>query len=923
MNIHNLILPAVCAAGLAAPAENLIYAPSGTSKDAKFGNYVYSADNWKTEAGVNKRPDQGDVLVYDRSDQTTASPTDKGVRLGGIWYRKAMAAMNQGQIWIQSGGLGLTNSVTSGSVSWYCGIIIYGSEEFPVCLPGTSQINFQRYFDQNDGGAATMVKRGSGTLAFQDSSNWAHDKRATWKKSRLEAGTLRFNITGYGGKALDAQMFPAGHELTFADDGTSSGVTFSIGTHDLELLDVTLREAPATPAPNHAFTCDSGRTVTLRMNGTPGLNPMGFGGRLLGGCGMIWNPSSSDNVFVFSNGVSTTTGNLVVSNGTVRLEQGATFSQLAKLQLAAGTRFEVRRGAGGSFCAAALVREDATSRISVDGGAISFGSATCAGAVVPDGVYTSETCDWVEGDGYVLVNTGLPVQDAWWTNDDDHPKSLAAGVHTNWFGAHLTGAGFALEAGEGASVTLGAGGVDTPGAGATYVFGWPTLLAGSQVWRVRAGDTVTLPGDGVNFVGGATWYVNNADNGVLALDGGKSFTGNMVVSNGWLEATGDDALGGAGTTTFEMQNSSGNKGKLRLKPAAGRTEINVHRNLTFHYYKCGEWGNFMELPPDCTVNFHGRMETSSKGCVGNSWPCHWRYTCPQSTTVNWYGVMHAALNHHFPNGTHHVWQPLSGGDRFQLEQATSTVYLHAANNSVGAACGSVRGTIHTMVPYALDGRNANRLVQLESTGVIDLHGNDQALSILCCETTSRNGAKVTSDTPAFMRISGGNHVVDSNPGKTITNFVQWVGAAGVDMVRWAGTYPFVLRNTSSSTGTVQVTSGILKFAAPRKEDGLWGGKWPNASALVVKGGQMVFEHSEAVNPEAVARFVQTDGKFGKMVLNPGVKVKVAELWVDGVKQRSGIYGSSASGAQTVRDDLFAGAGVLRVGGSLATTLLVR
>lgn len=52
MNIHNLILPAVCAAGLAAPAENRIYAPSGTSKDAKFGNYVYSAGNRRTEAGV-------------------------------------------------------------------------------------------------------------------------------------------------------------------------------------------------------------------------------------------------------------------------------------------------------------------------------------------------------------------------------------------------------------------------------------------------------------------------------------------------------------------------------------------------------------------------------------------------------------------------------------------------------------------------------------------------------------------------------------------------------------------------------------------------------------------------------------------------------------------------------------------------------
>lgn len=921
MNIRNLILPAACAAGLALPAENLIYTPSGTSKDAKFGNYVYSADNWKTEAGVNKKPAQGDVLVYDRSDQTTAQPTAQGVRLGGIWYRKAMAAMNQGQIWIQSGGLGLTNSVTSGSASWYCGIILYGSEEFPVYLGGSTQINFQRYFDQNDGGAATMVKRGSGTLAFQDASNWAHDKRATWKKSRLEAGTLRFNITGYGGNALDAQMFPAGHELTFADDGTSSGVTFSIGTHDLELLDITLREASPLAAPNHAFTCDSGRTVTLRMNGTPGLNPMGFGGRLLGGCGMIWNPSSSDNVFVFSNAVSTTTGNLVVSNGTVRLEHGATFRSLASLQLAPGAKFAVARGAGGGFAAQRLVREDATSEIAVDGAVLTFASGTCAGAAIPSGVYTQASCDWVKGDGIVLVDATLPVQDAWWTNDADHPKSIPAGVQTNWYGAHLTGDSFALDTGDGASVTLGKGGLDTAGEGRTYTLGWNTYLACNQFWKIKSGDTVTLPGDGLAAAGSTVLYVDVWGGGLLRFDGTKSFSGDMVVSNGWFEAVGDDAPGIAGTTTFEMQSGS-LQGKIRFKRQEGQTELNVHRNLTFHYHKCGEWGNFMELPADCTVNFHGRMETSSKGCVGNAWPCHWRYTCPQSTTVNWYGVMHAALNHHFPNGTHHIWQPLSGGDRFSLDSSTSTVYLHAANNGVGASCGAVRGTIHTMVPYALDGRNANRLVQLENTGVIDLHGNDQALSILCCETTSRNGAKITSDTPAFMRISGGNHVVDNAPGKTITNFVQWVGAAGVDMVRWADTYPFVLRNTSTSTGTVQVTSGILKFAAPNA-DGTWGGRWPNASEVVVKGGQLVFEHSEAINPEAVARFVKTDGKFGMMVFGAGVKVKVAELWIDGEKQRSGIYGSAASGAQVKRDDLFAGSGVLRVGGSLATTLLVR
>jgi len=311
--------------------------------------------------------------------------------------------MNQGQIWIQSGGPGIVDEVTSGQMNWYCGIILYGSGDFPVVVPGSATWNLQRFFNQDDGEAATMVKRGTGTLAFGDTSNWSPGERATWKKSRLEAGTFKFCMTGSGGKSYDAQMFPVGHELVFADDGTSSVVTFTIDTRDLELKNVTLREDSSFPVPNHAFSSSTSTNVYLRLNGTPGLNPMGFGGRLVNRCGLIWNPTSSDNVFAFSNSVSTTQGGLIVSNGTLRLQHGATFTQLSKLQVAPGATFEVKAGAGSAFRAANLVLEDATAALVVDDALLSFDAATRAGVAIPAGFYTQDNCDWLRGGGKVVV----------------------------------------------------------------------------------------------------------------------------------------------------------------------------------------------------------------------------------------------------------------------------------------------------------------------------------------------------------------------------------------------------------------------------------------------------------------------------------------------------------------------------------------
>ena len=73
----------------------------------------------------------------------------------------------------------------------------------------------------------------------------------------------------------------------------------------------------------------------------------------------------------------------------------------------------------------------------------------------------------------------------------------------------------------------------------------------------------------------------------------------------------------------------------------------------------------------------------------------------------------------------------------------------------------------------------------------------------------------------------------------------------------------------------------------------------------------------------MVRFVKTGSAYGKINLFAGVKLPVAALEVDGDKQKMGLDGSSSSAAEYVRDDLFMGAGVLRVGEPIGLMITIR
>lgn len=135
---------------------------------------------------------------------------------------------------------------------------------------------------------------------------------------------------------------------------------------------------------DHTMTANNvGATLAL----TGKVTNASFSGRVRGKLSFMWAPWTSTRTFTFSKGASDTTGGLVISNGTVAVTDGATFSSLSSVTLIDGGRLSLGGGVA--------VR---TAAVTVDGTAIGTG------------VYGASDFTWLDGDG-VLVVSGRPKAD--------------------------------------------------------------------------------------------------------------------------------------------------------------------------------------------------------------------------------------------------------------------------------------------------------------------------------------------------------------------------------------------------------------------------------------------------------------------------------------------------------------------------------
>ena len=102
-----------------------------------------------------------------------------------------------------------------------------------------------------------------------------------------------------------------------------------------------------------------------------------------------------------------------------------------------------------------------------------------------------------------------------------------------------------------------------------------------------------------------------------------------------------------------------------------------------------------------------------------------------------------------------------------------------------------------------------------------------------------------------------------------------------------------------------------------------GAKVTGDGGIEIKGGTLVLEHSQALGKKTDVRFVKMNNAYGKVQLNADVNQMVHDLYVDGVKQPYGTYGSTSSSAQYKDDTRFAGSGVLNVVGTPGLAIILR
>ena len=928
----------VCAALATAASAETWYYKGGGAKNEYAYNWFATGEgcNWTNTVGTAGVPAAGDAVVLPAKDPATGGDITVSASSGTMPPLAAFTApgsftLHQGTLVMRAGGAGVFVGADSG---WWAGLACEANpvdstaEGVVVTVPDGVTFNLQKGITCT---GTDVIKAGGGTLVnlFQGITPYYVDLKDL--TVRLRGGTFVNHTTN----------LLQGVRLVFDSDDPNLRVKIGKAENrswNWGIRDGAIEESSAVSNTAHGFTSEDGvEAQALTLCGTPTVNPMRFTGSFYRRAGLVWNPEAADAAFVFAKAVSHTTGELLVSNGIVRLVEGATFSRLSRLDVAAGAQFVVEAGAGSGFMAqeAALA---AGSRVVVGKDVfLTFNRATFNGVALAPGPHTKETAgDWLSGDGlvYVASNTGTPVTPsaATWTGGgtdtllttdanwegDAAPDFQTGGLTATFAGgerATFAANGFVRFAGlvftraftldrtaeATGRVLLGAGGVQTPDAddARTYEIAWPLAAVAPQTWYAAPNATLrwTAPLSGFS----ALDRILVDGPGTQEFGAANTFPNDMTLTNGIVRFAGDGAMGEAmGTTDVDL---------LRVKLRFGGG-VNTRSLVYFR----GDGGNTpvqtVAVEAGTTNRFEGRV--AHKAVNGNY--ATLKVTLGKDAELVFAGE--TSLNyvnfHTADNAPAHLVvtnTPLTVNDRFNFYSAALTVDLWTARNRVsGNTSFWQSGRVRTRVPYALDATahngNATR-VQLEGGAfTLDLCGNDQALGVL-----HGLAGTVTSDAPALLHLAQ-NHIPPNYdngnltvPYVGITNKVAFTGQAGISLdadARYADTFPHVLTAASCSSGTVQVTSGRLTLAAPD-------GAWTNAAAAVVKGGTLVFEHGGAIGRQTDV-FIEG----GVLELAAGVVQTCRDLFFDGVRQPTGTWGSSTSGARRKNDERFAGTGVLNV-----------
>ena len=419
--------------GLAARAETF-YANGDGTKTAYAYDW-YNKDNWQVmDANSNlvaasSAPQQGDTVIFNKSITYMSVYPDSSVAPGLQRVQFNVAnIIHQGYVSLLAGGDGLVMNCT-GTMTWWAGLHLTGDGEVPIVVPSGATFNNQK--GVRVVGNPILVKQGAGT--FNTANEGGNEYSA--KKTLLQGGTI----------IMRASNTATGHEFVF--DSNEPGLRLRFTTAKNNPRDWTIQNGSFTECAEvdnttHGLSSDAanGRLYYLRLTGTPKLAEQRFTGQLYDTAGIAFLPGAkqtggADYVFTFAKAVSSAGGGVAVTNGTVRLTEGATFTNLQRLDVGATGTFKVESGSGVNFL---CVNLDVAAGGKLDlaaGVNLAFAQGKAGGSALATGTYTATgangttAADWITGDGQVTVDPAPSIDPIVLTVDSGEtylPEALAA-----------------------------------------------------------------------------------------------------------------------------------------------------------------------------------------------------------------------------------------------------------------------------------------------------------------------------------------------------------------------------------------------------------------------------------------------------------------------------------------------------------------
>ena len=677
---------------------------------ASNGRYNWNVnENWLDDGGAPGQPQTGDTVVMTND---TSVWLIAGTQLHAFILRP------------KTGGQGLSGTSptfaegsdgirleTAQTVSYWLALTVNCDVPVYVCEGGTLS------FTENYRGSGRFIKRGPGIWRIGTKTT----EDFTWHGTVVEDGTLWMG---------DADMKLDNHDFVLAGPAR---VLLTGASQTLRNVD--FHETDAVRPGTHYI--DASEACQLIFTGTPARQTTTFTGRLDRKAGITWSPDSADYSFVFSKATSGTEGTLAVTEGTVRLADGATFVQLGALDVAANGTFAVDAGSGMGFRAGTMTLASGATLALGDGVKILAASATYAGNALADGTYTSADGVGVTGNGILVVRASPPAaSSAVWTGGGETASAtdpanwgaetlpalddgsltatfagggstalLGAGPHLDFAGWNLSG-GFTFAAAEGAGyVELEAGGITAADAAAPtpYTLGWPLVLHGAQTWTLGQNNTLHIHAP---LVGAGGLTVNGK--GCVNFSTPSSYAGDVLLTNGTFYVTATNAVGGPG-------------GTLQFTPGFGTLHFGGKMALDRPYTAVIDADDDYKptyIDADASVDFNQKVYFQNRQRSIN---------VGDRAVVRFHGGFTTDRCFRFNgNGTVVVdTVPLHMGDRMYV--SGPTIELNVANNRINGWVGDwSSGKIKTGVPYALrhevpTGSAYQRILLRGAT--IDLCGN--------------------------------------------------------------------------------------------------------------------------------------------------------------------------------------------------------